>query len=331
MDFSVCANERLEDAFDTLFFHMQFNFGPMTEEHKHSLRVELYNKTGTRPDGFPPRKIVGMLHKQLFVREHHDPVDIFLCYCSMYTCSSDQTAINVWEYINDSLYETAEAAHPEPEATATLGWTSNSPPPPAPPAAAAAPIAAPRVGISLGMTCRAAKLAVEMGLRQTKAQGYRTGPFDMMLSTYEGVVQCLRDDFRHLTAPQHLQLGKDGQLRNTYYNFTFVHESPPYFPYTVKTLKQPWPNGVMHFINDNFLLLKERYNRRIESFLSYLHSGSPIVFLLEIQDEVGSRDCEELAGVLRGKYPGLDFRIQTLWTHHDEDVAALLYDPFFVQ
>ncbi len=59
-------------------------------------------------------------------------------------------------------------------------------------------------GISLGWNCYSASWAVDSRVRNTKANGYLTCPFDEMLSNYEGVVKCIQDDFEGFTDPKYL-------------------------------------------------------------------------------------------------------------------------------
>ena len=54
-----------------------------------------------------------------------------------------------------------------------------------------------KIGISLGMKCDAAVWGISTGIRDTKANGYNTCPFDEMLSNYPGILECLRDDFKY--------------------------------------------------------------------------------------------------------------------------------------
>lgn len=63
-----------------------------------------------------------------------------------------------------------------------------------------------REGISLGWNCSAAQDALTMGLRNTKNNGYNTCPFDMMITNYIGVCQCIEDDFKYFCDPNYLEL-----------------------------------------------------------------------------------------------------------------------------
>jgi hypothetical protein len=51
-------------------------------------------------------------------------------------------------------------------------------------------------GISLGWNCSTASHGVEIGLRGVKARGYKTCPFDEMLSNLKGIILCLSEDFK---------------------------------------------------------------------------------------------------------------------------------------
>ena len=55
-----------------------------------------------------------------------------------------------------------------------------------------------REGISLGWNCSAAQEGLYLGLRKGKSDGYNTCPFDMMISNYIGLCECIKDDFKYL-------------------------------------------------------------------------------------------------------------------------------------
>ena len=47
------------------------------------------------------------------------------------------------------------------------------------------------IGISLGWDCQPAIIGLKKGLRPSKEDGYKSCPFDMMLSNYPGLIECL--------------------------------------------------------------------------------------------------------------------------------------------
>lgn len=52
-----------------------------------------------------------------------------------------------------------------------------------------------KVGISLGNVCYSAQWGVENNIRSSRSEGYKTCPFDLMVSNYYGIVECINNDF----------------------------------------------------------------------------------------------------------------------------------------
>ncbi len=165
------------------------------------------------------------------------------------------------------------------------------------------------IGISLGWNCYSASHSVSIGLRSTKADGYNTCPFDEALTNYDGVIACIRDDFKHFMDVELIDTPDDSQymsnetiLYNPHYKFIFNHESPGHANLW-KT--QQWAGGRAHYITDNYMLFKERYSRRIRNFRDYLNSGKHIDFIVTKEDE----NIDKLDLVLRERYPDLKYTI----------------------
>jgi hypothetical protein len=172
--------------------------------------------------------------------------------------------------------------------------------------------------ISLGWRCESAQIGVNLGLRGVRSEGYRTGPFDLHNSNYLGVVECIKDDFKYFTDPNHLKLVEgtfcsehfamhaqpktEFQIVNTYYGFVFNHESPGHGDLY---LNERWPNGINHFVDNNFELFIERYNKRIENFRYYLSNYDKINFILMRYNSVPVELCE----AIEAAYPDLNFNI----------------------
>jgi len=188
------------------------------------------------------------------------------------------------------------------------------------------------IGISLGWNCCAATTLVEKGLRKRKCDGYKTCVFDQMISNYYGIVECIGDDFKYFCDLNYLSVKKmsDGSLTfstipgtgdniiyNSYYNFAFNHESPGHGNLY---LLQNWPNGINHFVDDNFQKFIERYQQRIKNFINYLNSGNHIIFWL---NGANGLNLNSLKNVLKKKYPNLSYEIKT----SDEDNDRL-YNHF---
>lgn len=62
------------------------------------------------------------------------------------------------------------------------------------------------VGISIGIDCGAALIGTQYNFRKRKKDGYLTGPFDLIISSYEGIIQCLQDDFKYFLDEDYLQV-----------------------------------------------------------------------------------------------------------------------------
>ncbi len=90
------------------------------------------------------------------------------------------------------------------------------------------------VGISLDCNCIAAQWAVQNNLRERRENGYKTCVFDLMLSNYEGIIQCILQDFDGFCDPSNLEfkkyssytIEKEIWIYNKKYKFLFNHESP---------------------------------------------------------------------------------------------------------
>jgi hypothetical protein len=166
------------------------------------------------------------------------------------------------------------------------------------------------IAISLGNVCYSAEWAVANGLRSTKANGYKTCPFDLMVSNYNGLIKCIYEDFQHFCNPHFLILNKSG-IYNTYYNFAFNHESPEHANIY---LHENWPEGKNHFVNNNFKHFIDRYNCRIQSFREYLwNSNNHIIFIIQfVYDQNPNDNCMKLREALKVKYPHLNYSIRIL-------------------
>ena len=174
------------------------------------------------------------------------------------------------------------------------------------------------VAISLGFNCDSAAYGVSTGIRTTKMNGYKTCPFDKMLSNFGGIVQCIEDDFKYFFDEKYLtieyphtnppNLLRYNLIRNTKYNFIFNHESPGHADlYSI----EQWPHGKNHFVIHDFQHFKDRYKARIDNFRHYLQDPNHhITFILSTWNKTDA-DMEPLKNALKLHYPHLsyDFKI----------------------
>jgi hypothetical protein len=173
-----------------------------------------------------------------------------------------------------------------------------------------------KVGISLGNVCYSAHWGHSAGLVE-KAKGIpfykHTCPFDLMISNYNGVVKCIEDDFAHFTDSQYLQRGN--VLLNTYYGFGYNHEFVDPNHDNVKLhLKENWPTGSEHFVNNDYFYFKERYATRIQNFRNLISDpNNYIVFIIQFKNEpMPDPELQALRNALQTKYPDLKYEFLIL-------------------
>jgi hypothetical protein len=173
-------------------------------------------------------------------------------------------------------------------------------------------------GISLGWNCNSAIVGVSSGFRKTKQNGYKTCPFDEMITNYKGIIECIKDDFEFLCDIRYLKLIKipkeskflntngDGDLiiYNIKYNFIFNHESPGHAKLFIT---QKWSKGINHYIMNNYEQFINRYKRRIQNIKDLLNSKNNITFILT-RPNTDCYDISELNEAIVNKYPLLNFK-----------------------
>jgi hypothetical protein len=189
------------------------------------------------------------------------------------------------------------------------------------------------IGISLGWRCEAAQLAVKNRIRSTKSEGYMTCPFDLCVTNYIGICKCIEDDFKYFCDTKYLELKKEPLMKehfgenqtddqfwiyNTYYNFTFNHESPGHGNLY---LTENWENGINHFVDNNFEKFIERYKNRINNFRNYINSDNNFInFVLLRYNDIPYT----LENIILEKYPKLNFNIYVAVNYSNEFINLLL-------
>lgn len=169
-----------------------------------------------------------------------------------------------------------------------------------------------KISISLGWDCGPSIYGVENGLRSIKSEGYKTCPFDWMITNYDGIIECIKDDFKYFCLPEYLRVvtitDKYNYLNlpinstiivNTKYKFILNHESSGHGNLY---LSEGWEKGKYHFEMNNFEELIKRYNRRIDNFRYYMTNDFEITFIIsKVNNSVETN--KELENTIRNKYP----------------------------
>jgi hypothetical protein len=135
----------------------------------------------------------------------------------------------------------------------------------------------------------------------------------MMVTNYDGMVKCIENKLSDLTDPDQLKIARiplysihnPGQnlILQSKYKFWFNHESPGHADLYIK---EGWPGGINHYVDNNFALLREKYDRRVSNFLSYVDSGERITFIITLPPEHGT---SELNNALSQTFPNLSYDI----------------------
>lgn len=168
------------------------------------------------------------------------------------------------------------------------------------------------IGISLGWNCHSAVWGVNVGIRKQKHEGYKTCPFDEMMTTYKGIVDCLNDDFENFYDENYFEMKQEMFDKDKYvilnnkYNFIFNHESPGHADLYIQ---QNWPEGINHFINNNFHHFKERYSRRIHNFRSYLSDPNNFITFILTSWNKTDNDIIDLKMAIEKHYPSLKYKV----------------------
>lgn len=173
--------------------------------------------------------------------------------------------------------------------------------------------------ISLGWRCKSAMYSVDNGYRKTKANGYNTCPFDLMISNYDGLIECINDDFHYFCDTNYLELRTtcinsewkgETFIYNKKYKFIFNHESPGHANLYVS---ENWSEGKEHYINNNYRNFLERYTNRINNFRNYINhaieTGDKVLFVIE-RFKANSENSSSLLMALKNRYPLLNFEIK---------------------
>jgi len=168
-----------------------------------------------------------------------------------------------------------------------------------------------KIAISLGNTCKPAVFSVDNGLRRRKEEGYNTCVFDLMVSNYNGVCECINSDFADFCNTDYLIMRSDPVIYHTKYRFDFNHETPGHGDLY---LHENWKEGTNHFINNNYKNFIERYNNRIKSFINYLNDPTKyIIFIIHFfYEKKPDNDFLQLREILKRKYPHLKYEIREI-------------------
>jgi len=162
--------------------------------------------------------------------------------------------------------------------------------------------------ISIGSNCNP-RIYMKNKMNITKKNGYKSCPFDLCISSFDSIYQCINDDFKYFFDELELIDGINGKgdrsnagdgnknIKNKY-NFIFNHESPTHshiFNGDNGSIK----DDDEYFIRNDYEQFRKRYNDRINNFKNYMNEYTMITFLY---NNYKKNEIEKLYQLMITKY-----------------------------
>jgi hypothetical protein len=165
--------------------------------------------------------------------------------------------------------------------------------------------------VSIGWNCHP-RVFIRNKLKLTKNNGYKTGPFDLCVTHYEQLVNCINTNFSKFFDNLHLQPGANApgdrskcgpggmDIVNSY-GMIFNHEGS-----THSHLFNEGRNDDHFYIRNNFQKFRERYTRRIQNFRNYINKSQEIVLIFNKHPDNKHED-HELLNLFSNAFPRKKF------------------------
>jgi len=164
-----------------------------------------------------------------------------------------------------------------------------------------------QIYISLGYNCDP-RIYLKNTLNITMANGYNTCPFDLCITRFESLYNCIETDFKYFFDDLKLipgqnadgdrsSCGPGGMNITNYYNIIFNHEGS-----THSHLFKDGKYEDLFYIKNDFEEFKKRYTVRIENFKNYLQNFNKIIFLLKKCPDDDSYNFSKISSLLVEKY-----------------------------
>jgi hypothetical protein len=164
--------------------------------------------------------------------------------------------------------------------------------------------------ISIGCEC-SPRIYIKHKLNITNHNGYKTCPFDLCITPFQSLYNCIKTDFEFFFDNLHtIPCGSnadgdrskcgDGLLNITnYYGIVFNHEGS-----THSHLFKEGKNDDDFYIRDDFKKFRERYSARIKNFLNYIEENNEITFIHRLHPGICEKiDIDKLSELFSKKYP----------------------------
>jgi len=172
--------------------------------------------------------------------------------------------------------------------------------------------------ISIGCQCDS-RVYIKNVLNLAKKNGYKSCPFDLCITPFESLYNCIETDFKFFFDNLHTIPGTnadgdrsecgDGLLNITnYYGMIFNHEGS-----THSHLFKEGKNDDEFYIRDDFKKFKERYSVRIKNFLNYIEENNEIIFIYSSYSGIyKEQELEKIYKIFLKKFPTKIFNFITI-------------------
>lgn len=168
--------------------------------------------------------------------------------------------------------------------------------------------------LSIGCQCNP-RMYIKNTLNLSKIGGYKSGPFDLCITPFDSLCECLKTNFKHFFDDLHTISGVNsdgdrsmcgpGLLNITnYYGMTFNYEGA-----THSHLFTESKNDDEFYIRNDFYEFKKRYSSRIKNFIDYIENNNEITLVHSLYPGIcDERDLSKIRDILEEKYPGKEFK-----------------------
>lgn len=172
--------------------------------------------------------------------------------------------------------------------------------------------------ISVGYNCDP-RIFMKHKLNLTHKNNYKSCPFDLCITPYTSLYDCLKTDFKYFFDNLHFVNGQNahgnrslcgkGELNiKNYYGIIFNHESS-----THSHMFNEGRNDDEFYTRNNFDEFKKRYGRRISNFLEYIDKSDKITFIHKTHpDIINNGNIQNICDMFSEKYPNKTFNFIVL-------------------
>lgn len=171
-----------------------------------------------------------------------------------------------------------------------------------------------KIYLSIGVNC-GPRIYIKSTLQLTKEKGYKSCPFDLCITSYAALYECLKTDFKYFFDDLHLipwenapgdrsLCGKGGYNIMNKYGINFNHEGS-----THSHMFNEGKNDDKFYIRNDFQEFRKRYQIRVKNWFDYIEQNDEIILVHGLHKVFkGEGSLQAICDLLKGKYPKKIFR-----------------------